>query len=112
MIVLLVAAAAFSGGFLRWALSRWGSLAPNSLACFMAGVFLSVPLSTVTAAVLITGFCGSLSTWSTLSRELGTMIKEHDWARLLIYGSSTLALGVSLIWLGGKAVTLATHLST
>ncbi|WP_080796574.1 fluoride efflux transporter FluC [Corynebacterium pacaense] len=103
LLLVLVAAAAFIGGFLRWALSRHGSILPNSLACLVAGVLIGLPLSPLVSAILITGFCGSLSTWSTLSRELGSMIRERRWVRLLSYGGGTLVLGVSLVWLGSVA---------
>lgn len=105
MIFLIVAAGAFAGGFLRWALARLipgkrATLAANTLACLGAGVVLGVRLPALESALLLTGFCGALSTWSTLARELGQLLSERHWSGLIAYGGATLVLGVMAVALG------------
>lgn len=105
MIFVVVAAGAFVGGILRWALARLlparrGTLAANTLACLLAGVVIGSELPALETALLITGFCGALSTWSTLAKELGELIRAREWGILARYGSATLVVGAASVQAG------------
>lgn len=102
---VMVAAGAFLGGVLRWALTRLlparrGTLTANTLACLVAGIVIGSALPVLETALLVTGFCGALSTWSTLARELGELISKRDWGGLVAYGGTTLVLGIVAIQVG------------
>ena len=111
---LIVAAGAVPGACLRFLLvnhladrlpSRpWGTLAVNVLACFCLGWLLPVlerPDALPGASLLlITGFLGSLSTFSTLMVELLTVRAPATSVRLalgsLLGGSLALMAGLAL----------------
>lgn len=110
MIFALVAAGAFLGGFLRWALTRLlpgrrATLMANTLACFIAGCVIASALPLLESALVVTGFCGALSTWSTLARELGQLLKARTWWQLVAYSATTMVAGVIAVqvglWVGG-----------
>jgi CrcB protein len=83
----------------------WGTLVVNVLACFVLGTISAAGahLSPDTAALIGTGFCATLSTYSTFSYE--TMRLAQDGARFyaamnvaisLLAGIGAAALGWSL----------------
>lgn len=105
MTFALVAAGAFAGGILRWALARVipgkrATLTANTLACLLAGVVIGSELPALETALLVTGFCGALSTWSTLARELGELIRAREWGILARYGGATLVVGATSVQAG------------
>lgn len=85
----------------------WATLAVNILGAFLLGALMSGlrhgPVSIPTYRLLGTGFCGALTTFSTMQLELLQML---DHAR---YGLALGYVGVSLIG-GYAAVSLATRL--
>lgn len=111
---LFVAAGAVPGACLRFLLvnhladrlpSRpWGTLVVNLLACFVLGLLLPVlerpDAPPGPSLLLITGFLGSLSTFSTLMLELLTVRSPGTLMRLglcsLVGGSLALMAGLAL----------------
>ncbi|OFT46113.1 CrcB protein [Corynebacterium sp. HMSC06G04] len=61
---------------------------------------VSGALSEVLYPLAIVGFAGGLSTWSTLAKELGEMLKEKRYWKCIQYLFFTLALGIVLAWRG------------
>ncbi len=111
ILVLMVAAGGFAGGFLRWFLARLmpgkpATFSANILACVVAGAVLISNFSDLGNALFVTGFCGALSTWSTLARELGQLCKEKRWGIALGYAGTTIVLGVMAVRAGylGRAL--------
>ncbi|MGD7003738.1 fluoride efflux transporter FluC [Corynebacterium halotolerans] len=111
--VLAVGVGAFAGGLLRGLLRHRpgglaGTLVANLTACLALGLILGSGLGTGEAPpgetlwqlALGTGFCGALSTWSTLAGELGSLLRERSWNRLAGYLTATLGAGLGLIWFG------------
>ncbi|QYH19287.1 CrcB family protein [Corynebacterium aquatimens] len=102
--VLLVGVAAvfaggFAGGVLRWWLTR---LIPNPRAATFAanvaaaGVLGFVAMGPAMWQIAVgAGFAGSLSTFSTLAREVGELIKKKDYAEATKYVLATAAIGVA-----------------
>ncbi|AWB84597.1 fluoride efflux transporter FluC [Corynebacterium liangguodongii] len=75
-----VAAGGFLGGVSRWALSRvpgglTGTWVANVLGCAALGMCVASPSIWVT--FVGAGFAGALSTLSTLSKELGALLKAQ-----------------------------------
>lgn len=103
--VLLVAAGAFTGGFLRWLLAQLipgkrATFCANILACVVAGAILVGNPAELTEALLVIGFCGALSTWSTLARELGELCQEKRRGAALGYAGVSTVLGGSAVLAG------------
>ncbi len=79
------------------------TLTANVLACLVAALWLRVfqgdDLSEGLRLMLITGFCGGLSTFSTFSLETAQLIKQGDilWALVNITLSVVLCTGI-VIW--------------
>lgn len=98
---LLVVTGIFIGGFLggiaRWALARIpaprvGTWAANMVACSVLGFVYGQGV--LVAMAVGTGFAGALSTWSTLAKELGQLIKDKDYAEALRYALASALLGL------------------
>ena len=100
--LVLVAVGAAFGGIGRYWLGRllpelYGTLAANTIACFLLGIITSaetVNLSPGTTLLAGVGFSGALSTWSTLAKELGEMMRSGQLVRGLRYGIVTIILGI------------------
>lgn len=115
-------AAIFAGGFLgtiaRAALAQsltvrpdewpWATFAVNVLAALMLGYVITryqqrlaleaAPRSSA-RAFLGTGFCGALSTFSTMMVELLRMVDGAHWALALGYTAASLACGLGAVLL-------------
>jgi CrcB protein len=109
---LLVALGAAVGAPLRYLTDRaiqarhdsvfpWGTLAVNVIGSFLLGVIIGLPAGPAVTALLGTGFCGALTTYSTFSYE--TLRLAQDGARFyaavnviasLVAGFGAAALGL------------------
>ena len=117
MIALVVALGAAVGAPLRYLVDRavqsrhrsvvpWGTLTVNVTASFVLGVVVgSAPSATLTA-LIGTGFCGALSTYSTFSYETLQLGRSgpRPWAAVnvmlsLLAGLAAAALGW---WIGAQ----------
>jgi CrcB protein len=110
VIVLFVALGAAVGAPARYLTDRvvqswhrtrfpWGTLTVNLLASFALGVVAGDQLSAGLTALIGTGFCGALSTFSTFSYETVRLAETRAWFE------SASSVFVSLIG-GLGAVTL------
>ncbi|EEI17256.1 FluC/FEX family fluoride channel [Corynebacterium lipophiloflavum] len=98
-----VAVGAFLGGLARWGLSRFpGGLAGTLLANLFGSIAigLSLGVGPQWQMFLGIGFAGALSTWSTLARELGQLVKDRNWRRAGMYTAATAALGLAGAYIG------------
>ena len=103
MSALLVALGGALGSVLRYALGqryddRWhhGTLAANTSASLLLGACAGWALSGSLLALVGTGVCGGLSTYSSLmvqTRDLGPR-------RGAVYLAGTIGLGLAACWLG------------
>lgn len=94
-LYLAVAAGGAGGAMLRYWMSGavqglsgegfpWGTLAVNVLGSLMLGALLQMSterlvFSPGTRLLLTTGFCGSLTTFSTFSHETWTLVQSQQW---------------------------------
>jgi len=116
------------GSLARWGISVWlapysqsfpaGSLVANLLSCFIVGIVASLVNHSLTVAnhwpwsnetvrlLLITGFCGGFSTFSTLIRESFYLLENNRFTLLLIYSLGSFILGIVVLiagaWIGNR----------
>ncbi|GAA4881613.1 fluoride efflux transporter FluC [Actinomycetospora straminea] len=113
MTALLVALGAAVGAPVRYLAGRlltparagavpWGTAAVNVGASFVLGLVLGGPAPPGVVALVGVGFCGALSTWSTLAVETVRLIQERARATGVVY-----VLGSTLAGLGAAALGLA-----
>jgi CrcB protein len=106
MTVLLVALGAAVGAPLRYLADRmiqarhtstfpWGTFTVNMAGSLLLGYLIGLPVAPWMSALLGTGFCGALTTYSTFSFETLRLVREGD--RML---ATTYALGSVLAGLG------------
>ena len=112
--VVAICAGASLGALLRWWLGAQfnsllpaippGTLAANLIGCYVVGVAIAIFASMTAIApewrlLIITGFCGGLTTFSTFSAELVTLLQQ---------GRGLVAVGAAAAHLGGSLLmTLA-----
>src|SRR2546423_13723307 len=110
MIYLLIALGGAVGSLSRYVLGRAvqslsasgfpiGTLVVNVSGCFLIGVlvrqFLNMQLSPELRALLIVGFCGGFTTFSTFSAETVGLIEGGEYARATMYVA--LSVGLCLL---------------
>ena len=107
--VLAICIGACVGALARWGLGLWlnaggllpwGTLAANLLGAYLVGVcvatFQSMPqMDPVWRLLLVTGFLGALTTFSTFSAEVIAMLQQQRYA--LAVGTASLHLFGSLL---------------
>ncbi|SCL35213.1 CrcB protein [Micromonospora nigra] len=114
MTALLVAVGAALGAPLRYLTDRavqarlgsglpWGTLSVNVAGSLLLGAVLGGAASPAVAAGLGTGFCGALTTWSTLSYETLALTRRGDRARAVAYVLLSLAAGLAAATAGHAA---------
>ncbi|WP_214414168.1 fluoride efflux transporter CrcB [Sphaerisporangium fuscum] len=109
MMVLLVALGAAIGAPLRYLTGRlvqsrhdsvfpWGTLTVNLAGSFALGVLTGLPAGTQWSAVLGTGFCGALTTYSTFSYETLRLVQDGSrfYALANVVASLVAGLGAGL----------------
>ena len=88
----------------------WGTLAVNVIACIILGAvmggFSKRGISTDVVALLGTGFCGALSTFSTFSNDTYKLIESGLIGKAYANIGISLVLGLVSIF-GAYAVTVA-----
>jgi CrcB protein len=110
MIYLLIALGGAAGSLLRYSLGGAvqrlsesgfpvGTMFVNVSGCFLIGVllrqFLNMQLSHDLRALLIVGFCGGFTTFSTFSAETITLIDGGEYGRAAAYVA--LSVGLCLL---------------
>ena len=117
--VLAISIGAALGALLRWALGLklnailevipFGTVAANLLAAYVIGLATAYFATTSTLSpewklLIITGFCGGLSTFSTFSMEIVTLLQRQQfaWAAgsigLHVVGSVLMTLAGMATW--------------
>lgn len=87
----------------------WGVLVVNVVGSFIAGLALGLPLDPTAKLIVLTGFCGGLTTFSTLSVDTVQLILDGKRRAAAVSVLLTLALGIPAVLLG---LALAAGLTT
>jgi CrcB protein len=108
-----------AGAVLRVALARtntggpdawpWITFAVNLAGALALGYFATrlqerLPLSAYRRPLLGTGFCGALTTFSTMQLELLRMLDTHRYGLAVAYAATSLVLGYACVHLATAAV--------
>lgn len=109
---LLVCAGAAVGAPLRFLVDRWarehtragtilGTLVVNVVGSFVLGLVAGAPHAPDWLVPLVgVGFCGALTTFSTLAFETWVFLEERAWGPFVANLALTLGLGLPAVWLG------------
>lgn len=111
MTVLFVALGAAVGAPLRYLVDRavqarhdsvfpWGTLSVNTAGSLLLGLVAGLSTSGVGPALVGTGFCGALTTYSTFSYETLWLGEEGSRFYALANVGASLAAGLGAAWFG------------
>lgn len=112
--IIAVACGAFAGGILRaWTSSKlnrtdwrmpYGTLIVNLVGSFILGMMVGWMMRGVVAAdvkaLVATGLCGGLTTFSTFTSEVAALFADGRSMRAWSYWIGSVVLGVACVWLG------------
>lgn len=87
----------------------WTTFAINIVGAFLLGYFATrlqerLPLSSYRRPLLGTGFCGALTTFSTMQVELLRMLDAHRYGLAAGYAAASIVLGLAAIHLATAIV--------
>jgi len=96
------------GGVFRWAISQWlngqyplGTFAVNAIGCFLIGLLTKIlPTDANLRMLLLTGFCGGFTTFSTFMNENIIMMRGSQLLFSIAYIILSLSIGLLAAWLG------------
>ena len=111
--ILLVALGGAVGSVCRYLLSGmnstsypWGTFTVNILGSLLIGLLVGLvnkgSLSPEMKLLLVTGFCGGFTTFSTFTSESFSMMKTGDVMLSALYIGASVAVGVLAVWGGLK----------
>ena len=94
-----------------WAVTPFpiGTFAVNIIGCLLIGMLFGLAQRTNLVSqninlLLITGFCGGFTTFSTFSNEIFILAQAKQWIVCATYLLLSIVAGVSMVWLG-RAIT-------
>ena len=90
----------------------WPTFIVNIVGAVLVGYFTTrllerLPLSSYRRPLLGTGFCGGLTTFSTMQVESLTMIEHGHWTLAATYTTSSIVLGLLAVYLSTALVRRA-----
>lgn len=82
-----------------------GTLLVNLLGCFAIGLLFGLlekthVMTSTASLLLITGFCGGFTTFSTFADDLWTLGAKGAWGTGTLYLCMSVVAGVLLVWAG------------
>ncbi len=109
--VLLVALGGAIGSVCRYMLSGlntvswpWDTFAVNLIGSLLIGLLVGMVskgyISPEMKLLLVTGFCGGFTTFSTFSSESFSMMKTGDILLMALYVGLSVSIGIIAVWFG------------
>ena len=119
--ILLVAAGGAVGSVCRYLLSSvhvasfpWGTLTVNVLGSLLIGLLAGLSgrgiLSPELKLLLVTGFCGGFTTFSTFASESLGMMKAGEVLTAAVYVGVSVTVGILAVWGGMHCQNLITKM--
>ena len=112
--LLLVALGGAVGSVLRYLLSGintsfpWSTFVVNILGSLLIGILVGLVskgvLSPEMKLLMVTGFCGGFTTFSTFANESFGMMKAGDVLQMALYVGVSVVIGILAVW-GGMALS-------
>lgn len=97
------------GAFAPHAAFPWGTFAVNVLGSLLIGLLATLAtrgtLSAEWRLMLVVGFCGGFTTFSTFSRESLALLTGGQALTFVLYAAGSVALGLAAAWCGVKLVS-------
>ena len=86
-----------------------GTFVVNVVGCFVIGALLGLAeqknlLSPSMNVMLVTGFCGGFTTFSSFADDIFLLMQQRHWGIFILYTGLSLVLGVAMVWLGRTVV--------
>lgn len=84
---------------------EFGHVLVNIIGCFIIGLFFGLlekanVMTSGENALLITGFCGGFTTFSSFADDIWVLGNKGDWTTSVIYLVASILVGVLLVWAG------------
>lgn len=114
--MLIAGAGGFVGTCGRYLIGKWsagmfhgnfpmGTFLVNVIGCFIIGLFFGLleNAKVMTAnenILLITGFCGGFTTFSSFADDMYVLSNKGDWTTFILYLAASVIAGVLLVWAG------------
>ncbi len=84
----------------------WATFLANFISCFILGVLVALSmkgrLGGQVTVLLMAGFCGGFSTFSTFTNETFQMLVDGQWAKAAAYVLLSLVICMISLWAGVK----------
>lgn len=84
----------------------WGTFAVNVLGSLLIGIFVGLAgkgiVSPEMKLLLVTGFCGGFTTFSSFANESFGMMKTGDALLMALYVGASVIIGIFAVWCGMK----------
>ncbi len=82
----------------------WGTLTVNLMGCLMIGIIIGLierfTIHPYWGLLLVTGFCGGFTTFSSFSLENNLLLREQEYSLLFVYTMMSLLWGFAGTFLG------------
>lgn len=109
--ILFVALGGAAGSVCRYLVSKlvmasfpWGTFIVNVVGSLLIGLLVGLVskgcISPEMKLLLVTGFCGGFTTFSTFANESFTMLKTGDALFAALYIGASVMTGLLAVWLG------------
>lgn len=114
--MLIAGAGGFVGTCGRFLVGKWsgamwhhafpmGTFLVNIIGCFIIGLFFGLleranVMTTGENILLITGFCGGFTTFSSFADDMWVLGSKGDWGTFVLYLVLSIVIGIGLVWAG------------
>jgi CrcB protein len=87
----------------------WGTFTVNIVGSFIIGILFGMAekthlISPSMNVLLITGFCGGFTTFSSFADDMYLLLQQKHWLFFTLYVGLSFLLGLALVWAGRTLV--------